>query len=78
MKKLIYGLVHLYSREWQDHATKPNFVPFSATPSHAGKTSLTSLKEGFAMQLRNGLLLTPLAFAAQPPPHRGSLAKNSQ
>lgn len=63
MKKLLNGLVHLYPREWRErYETEFRALLDDAQPRWRDVFDIA--KEGFAMQLRTGLLLTPLAFGA--------------
>jgi len=63
MKKLLNGLVHLYPREWRSRY-EAEFRALLDDAQPRWRDVFDIAKEGFAMQLRNGLLLTPLAFGA--------------
>jgi uncharacterized protein involved in exopolysaccharide biosynthesis len=63
MKRLLSGLVHLYPREWRARY-EAEFRALLDDAQPRWRDVFDIAKEGFAMQLRNGLLLTPLAFGA--------------
>jgi uncharacterized protein involved in exopolysaccharide biosynthesis len=63
MKRILSGLVHLYPREWRARY-EAEFRALLDDAQPRWKDVFDIAKEGFAMQLRNGLLLTPLAFGA--------------
>ncbi len=63
MKKLLSGLVHLYPREWRARY-EAEFRALLDDAQTRWRDVFDIAKEGFAMQLRNGLLLTPLVFGA--------------
>lgn len=63
MKKLLNGLVHLYPREWRTRY-EAEFRALVDDAQPRWNDVFDIAKQGFAMQLRNGLLLTPLVFGA--------------